>query len=325
MAKKHAGPWLRNEDLCWYTTVGTKLIKLGNSDDSPEHIARLYAAAHGGYTVAEMVRRFLAGIGAEVTSDTLRWYAGYLNRFAREHGAMPVASLTASLLYSWIASNYGNLSPSAQHNAARTVVRAINWSIAERLLDRSPLVGFTKPAPSNRETILTAPQYALCLRLASPRLRTAIMFLWHTGCRPQELRAIEAGWIDGHKIVLPLAKGKGNRKRKRKRRVIYLNPTATRIAARLAGENTRGPIFRNAHGNPWSKGGLVCSFRRLRNKTGIAGLCAYSFRHAFITRLLESGVDVATVAALAGNSPRMVLSVYSHVTENETRLLQCLG
>ena len=59
---------------------------------------------------------------------------------------------------------------------------------------------------------------------------------------------------------------------------------------------------------------------RLGTRAGVK-LCAYAFRHACISRLLEKGVDIPTVAAISGNSPEMITNFYNHVGENESRLL----
>ena len=36
----------------------------------------------------------------------------------------------------------------------------------------------------------------------------------------------------------------------------------------------------------------------------------YCLRHSFITRLIREGVDIATVASLSGNSPKMIMDNY---------------
>ena len=198
--------------------------------------------------------------------------------------------------------------------------RLFNFAISERLLKELPIKGFRKPSPTSRERFLTGAEYALALKSAMPQMKDPIKFLWHTGCRPQELRVIEAAWVRDRKIIIPKELSKG----KRKARVILLNPTAAMIAARLAKQYPEGPIFRNNEGTVWTKDNLRLAFNRLGLQVGIKGLCAYWLRHAFITRMLEKNVDVASVAALAGNSPRMVLNNYNHVAANESRLLSLL-
>lgn len=95
---------------------------------------------------------------------------------------------------------------------------------------------------------------------------------------------------------------------------------AAKIVRRLMAANPTGPLFRNSRGLPWTKDSLRLAFVRLRNRIGVPNLCAYHFRHSYITRMLERGVDAATVAAISGNSPRMVLEIYNHVSRNEDRL-----
>jgi integrase len=260
-----------------------------------------------------LVSRFLSTQKPHLAASSYAWYDGYLRPFADQFQRVDAAKLTVSAVQSWVA-RYPERS---RYAAARSIKRVFNWAVDECILTSNPIRGYRKPPAPQRETSLTPAQYAACLRAARPALRAVIKFLWHTGARPQELRAIRAEWCQDSKIVFPLAASKG----RRKRRVIYLDGMARRQAAYLRSRHRHSQIFRTPTGRPWTKHNLVKSFRLLRKEIGIDGLCAYSLRHSFITRLLEQGVDVATVAAIAGNSPRMVLNVYNHVARNEGRLL----
>jgi integrase len=194
----------------------------------------------------------------------------------------------------------------------------MNWARKERLIGQSPLVGFVKTAPSSRETAITEAQFKLCLEHAKGSFRDVLEFLWHTGCRPQELRLIESAWIDGRKIVFPVTKSKGGKRR----RVIYLDDTVAEIVARCALANPVGPIFRNRLGNAWTKDAINCGFVRLRAKTGISGLCAYAMRHGFATSALKRGVDTTTVGVLMGHAnPVMVAKVYQHLAQDDDYML----
>ena len=62
-------------------------------------------------------------------------------------------------------------------------------------------------------------------------------------------------------------------------------------------------------------------FSRLREKTKIKGLCAYAFRHTWITNMLKASVDIATVAALSHNSVRTIMLNYEHVARDEKTAL----
>lgn len=325
MPRKRKGPWQRTEDGCWYTTVGRKVLKLGTADTPWDESERAYHALHSKgeaparLTVARVCDDFLDFCERQRSKGTYDWYANYLRNFVVHVGArLKVEDLTPQTVGDWISRNYGDLSASAQHAAARCVTRAMNWAVAERMIRQSPLVGYTKPAATSREGYVTPEQYALCLEHARDPFRDLLIFLWETGCRPREARIIEAQWIDGSKVVLPAKLSKG----KKRRRVIYMNETATEIATRLAGKHSHGPIFRNSNGMPWTKDSINCAFRRLKKKTGMNGLCAYVLRHGFATKSLKQGIDTTTVGVLMGHSnPNMVAKVYQHLGQDDDYLL----
>ncbi|MCI0351203.1 MAG: tyrosine-type recombinase/integrase [Acidobacteriales bacterium] len=280
-------------------------------------------------TVAELSQQFLTFVKLDCAPATYRWYKLFLNCFCESHGHLLISDLTPGMVRQWIAGKYGNHSASTKHTAARAVKRLCNWGCDERLILSSPIRGFKKPPAGRRERYVTPTNYAACLRavsqsqrahLAGP-IRDIIKFLWHTGCRPQELRVIEADWVRGRKIVMPREQSKG----KIRARVIYLDSMAAGIVNRLSKQYPTGPIFRNTDGKLWKRHALTLTIRRIGERAGIKGLCPYMFRHGFVTRYLEKGTDVATLAALSGNSPRMILDVYSHVAANEDRLLDVLS
>ena len=48
----------------------------------------------------------------------------------------------------------------------------------------------------------------------------------------------------------------------------------------------------------------------------------YSFRHLWISEMLMAGVDIATVAKMAGTSIAMIEKVYGHFTNDHFRQAQ---
>lgn len=279
---------------------------------------------------------FLISQKKQLAPRSYALYRTYLRPFANAHGHKTVDQVTSGMVLDWVAKTYGHQSGSAQWNAARSVARMFRWAYDERLIPEYPLRGFRKPTASRRENFVTPRQYAALLKeSARPRvnarggpkataqqaMRDVIKFLWHTGARPQELRIICAEWVQGRKIVIPAQFAKGGKKA----RVIYLDDMAYRIVQRLRARHPAGPIFRTRHGNPWSRTALADAMKRLCRDANIEGLCCYSFRHSFITRMLERGIDVSTVAAMAGNTPATIFKFYEHVSRNDERLLAALG
>jgi integrase len=56
------------------------------------------------------------------------------------------------------------------------------------------------------------------------------------------------------------------------------------------------------------------AFENARNRAGIKNLTFHTLRHTFATRLVLSGVDLATVSKLLGHSTIQMTMRYSHPT-----------
>ncbi|QDV72464.1 tyrosine-type recombinase/integrase [Botrimarina mediterranea] len=329
MGRKRRGPWQRSQDGAWYTTIGRKSVKVGEAGQPYAEVEKAYFAllAKGEkpatVTVAWIVGAFLDDTERTKAPGTLKWYREHLDKCVAYFGdRLKPENLAGGMVDRWIAHDYGHLAQNTQHGAARAIVRAMNWAVGERHIERSPLIGYTKPSPTAREAYTSPEEYKLALASANGGFKDVLTFLWETGCRPQELRAIEAAWLDGPAVVFPVLLSKG----KKRRRVIILNDVAREIAERLAKANPEGPIFRNNQGRPWTKDALNCAFVRLRNRTGIETLCAYTLRHGFATEALKSGIDTTTVGVLMGHAnPGMVATVYQHLAQDRGYLLSQLG
>jgi integrase len=267
--------------------------------------------------MGQLIDDFLSDKCANSKPATYALYATYLNAFRASHAGLDANAITSSALRSWIDKRYGRGSSSSKRFAARAVLAVLHRAYVEHVIDRKPIRGFLKAADGRRERILTPAEYAKLVNATTRELRATVKFLWHTGVRPREFRLIEGGWVRGRTIVLPTEVAKT------KRRIIYLDSMAANMIERLRGQRS-GVLFRQPSGRPWTDHALTYRFRMLRRATGLKGLVPYTFRHTWITRLLERGVDRTTVAELARTSVRMIDDVYGHVDQNESRLLSML-
>ncbi|MBY0455988.1 MAG: hypothetical protein K2V38_01475 [Gemmataceae bacterium] len=77
-----------------------------------------------------------------------------------------------------------------------------------------------------------------------------LAFAWESGCRPQEVKRIEARHVEVSRmrVVFPKEEAKG----KRRARVIHLTATAAEILSPLVRLRPEGPLFVNADGRPWT-------------------------------------------------------------------------
>ena len=316
-------PFYRKQTKSWYLQLGKRQIPLGKDKDKAFKLYHQIMAgqveAGPSLTVSLLIDWFLEWNQQHRARRTYDWYRDYLVKFYRHIGpSLTVADLKPYNVTTWVQKDYSGMSPNTRHGAIRTVQRALNWAVKEGLIDRNPTQGMEKPTPQRREVDITSAQWDEMIELATDQaFRDVLVFFREIGCRPSELRTLEAKHFDGEKFILPLVDSKGGRYN----RVIYLTPVALEITKRLVQENPTKPIFRNSKGDPWTSSALRCRFRRLRDKLDIKGLCPYATRHSYATRSLINGVDSTTVSLLMGHrDPTMVAKVYQHLGQHHDHL-----
>jgi len=329
MARGNPEPWFRKDRNTWYVTLNGVQHNLQSPDrdaafrrwhelmsrpeDAPPDAASL--------TVVAVMAHFAEWSEKHNAPATHDWYHGYLAGFVR---FIPLNLLVRDLrpfhVSRWIDSK-PNWGPSSHRAAISAVKRALQWAVDEGLCESSPIRGVRKPKPQRRTTVLSSEQRALILEEASDQeFRDLISLIQETGARPQELRTLQARHVDLERglWIFPPAEHKTG-KRTGKPRVVYLNATALEITRRLVERSATGPLLRNSDGEPWTRNAIRCRFRRLRRRLKDRlppTLCAYLFRHTFVTDALVRKVDPVTLAHLVGHSDlTMINQVYAHLEQ----------
>ena len=165
-----------------------------------------------------------------------------------------------------------------------------------------------------------------------------IRFVAETGCRPGEACTLRWEHFDPAQraAILPLREHKTGRKTGRPR-LILLSPALVALLEEIRADPERHPthVFthgcghlatqteeRRRQGDPWNSNALsrkVKELRReaikagiLREDSGLKRLHLYRLRHTRITNALEKGANIVDVAALSGNSVKVIESTYLH-------------
>lgn len=256
----------------------------------------------------EDLERHLTALGIDrlerVTTEHLRSYLEALRD--RKHAPATVAlrRTIAASFFHWASSYYKHL-----EDISKELERAVlpkreaahmSWQQVLSLLD---YLGRDKKA----------------------RKRDALLFelLARTGARVAEASRLNLGdlAISDMQITLSLL-GKGN-----KPRLIALQVSSdgiTRFRARLedylrkrlkrqASPGHEQALFITNMGNRIRPRNIQAAFDYYRFRLNLQGFTPHSLRHAYLTHLLQQGVDVVTVSKLAGHSsPNITLSVYAH-------------
>jgi len=348
-----ASPWFREDRNGWYVNKDGQRHFLGeHPEDAPpprkhkgkwnappsimkafhalmastEPAPKMSTLDHGP-SVADIFEKYLIWCEKNREDRTYDWYRDHIQSFVDsldKPAEMPVSSLKPFHVMEW-ADKHSTWSPAFRRGAIIAIQRPFNWAEKLGYIDRTPIKHIEKPQPQRREQIITLEEWPR-IRDHYPdgdAFRDVLEFAWETGCRPFEVKRIEARHVqlDKHSVVFPPKEAKG----KKRWRVIHLTPRAEEIIRRLLAIHPDGLLFLNARGKPWNGFNMNNRFQRLKKHLGVK-YAAYSLRHSFAERKLEAGHDHLTVAAWLGHADGTMLArVYSHLGDRQDHLREQLN
>ncbi len=161
------------------------------------------------------------------------------------------------------------------------------------------------------------------------RTRLVVADLWelapHVGMRRNEMRLMERSWVDFGAAIVHLP---ARATKKKRARDVPLNEVALGILRRRAAASPHPRfLFTNARGTA-----ALSEYQMYRaiRKAAVAarvpygrkvegGFTLHDNRHTAVTRMLQSGEDVATVADVVGHSKKTMTLRYAHSTLESRR------
>lgn len=277
-------------------------------------------------TFGDLASKYLAWCQKHRSPRSHEWYEGHLKSFLKYPG---IAEIPATDLKPYHVSEWVDSKPTwgdtYKGGAIISVKRVYNWAIELGYADINPITRLKKPTAKRREIFMTKADFEEILSRLSINdpFRDLFLFVWITGCRPQEVRHVEGRHVDlvHERLVFPAEESKG----KRSKRIIYLHGEALEIIKRLMVERKEGKLFLNNRGTPWTKYAICNRFHRLSKVIGKRMFC-YAARHGFGTRKLVQGHDHLTVATLMGHTDgSMLAKVYAHLDQDTAHLKRALA
>src|SRR5262245_12607090 len=289
----HAKPFFRT-GRGWYVQLGKQQIKLCDGPENSETEAAAWERYHlvmadrakdvpkvsppaDSLLVAEILDKFLDWCQKHRAGRTFDWYHDHIQDFINrkpEVAPLPVTALRPFHVIEWVDSHGEDWSPAYRRGAIVALQRPFNWAAELGYVEASPLQKLKKPQPQRREGQRTPEGFpTIAGRYAeSDPFRDLLEFAWHSGCRPQEARLIEARHVQlqAECIIIPKKEAKG----KRRPRIILLHGRALEIVRRLLALHPEGELFLNEDGRPWKRFAIANRFDRLHLALGIEAMKA---------------------------------------------------
>ncbi len=135
------------------------------------------------------------------------------------------------------------------------------------------------------------------------RDRALLLLMYNTGARVQELVDLDVCDLRLDPVPIVTLEGKGRKQRTCPLWARTVDALEAWLAERGAGE----PLFLNAQGRRLSRSGVAYILRKLAARAGVSPRHArrvtpHVIRHTTAMHLLQSGVDITTIAAWLGHS-----------------------
>jgi len=187
--------------------------------------------------------------------------------------------------------------------------KAVEWG----RIDKNPLAKVKKFKENHQKDmrILTDEEAIRLIDSASSRLKSVLILALNTGMRKGEILSLKWENIDFRKGKIFIEDSKNGKSRE-----VYMNTFIFETLKELP-KNSEYVFPNNETGKHIQD--VKNSFRAACNKAKIKGLRFHDLRHTAATKMVEAGIDIATVSKILGHSSIMMTMRYAHPGEKTMR------
>ncbi len=210
--------------------------------------------------------------------------------------------------------------PKTIYNETMIIRQLVNFAKSRRLVAIDPLAGLRlrepKPTP---QPCWTQDEVERILGASSQPYQPALTILADTGLRVGELKHLTWDDVDHANNVLHVRAKEGWKPKTGDQRAVPMSP---RVRSVLEGLPQGSKWIVTAPASPAYPNGdhqvserrLLKALKQILQKLGLRGHL-HTFRHAFISRALTSGIPESVVRAWVGHVDADVIRLYTHIAD----------
>ena len=272
----------------------------------------------GDHTVAELITQYLKLVTPRKSSVSQERDRLILARFTTRWGQLLVRDLSALLIEAYMAERLAQVclaTVSKELGVLKAACRcAVRWGWASH----SPFMGIVLNQEGTARTRwLSEDEEPRLLAHCETGLRDIVIVGLDTGLRPGNLVGLHCAWVQqpGTCLIVP-------REHTKTKTLPVTIPLTTRAAdiVRQYLERARSEyLFVSNAGRPYTCAEANRMLQRAAVKAGLRDVCLYTLRHTFISRLVQAGVSLPEVAALAGHRDIRMTMRYAHLAPHHLR------
>jgi integrase len=210
--------------------------------------------------------------------------------------------------------------PKTVLNETVIVRQIVNFALSRKLVDEDPLAGLKLKKPKlTEQPCWTRAEVDRILAASDGWHRDALLILAETGMRVGEAKWLTWADVDLERNVLHVRAKPGWRPKTGDQRAIPITPVLRSLLERLNRDSQW--VLTAPRSRQFPEGGRQISERRLLQylkrvvkKQGLVGHL-HTFRHAFISNALTSGIPEAVVRSWVGHVDPQIMRLYTHIND----------
>jgi len=329
------GIYLRPDSPSYWMSlqIGGHRVRLNTMVDDPRLAKEIFAAwrtelarqrwlgpppPEYHHSVKELIDQYLAVVTPRKAPASQNRDQLVLRRFTRKWGHLLLQELNPTLIEQYVIERTPNVTFATLSKELGVLKAAFGCALRWGWTNRTPFVGIhLNQEGDSRIRWLTDAEELLLLKSSPQWLQDIIAVGLDTGLRPGNLLGLERSWVhrEEHVLIVP----KEHTKTKKLTVTIPLTQRARNILYHASTSSHTPYVFLTDTGRPLDRHYVHVVLHRCAKAAGLAEMCLYVLRHTFITRLVQAGVSLPEIAALAGHRDIRMTMRYAHLAPQHLR------
>lgn len=297
--------WYRDKwAVIWVENGRTRRVSLGETDEQAAQVEfrdwvakRKLIRPTGIVTVGHILEEYF-----KAKPDVI--YRRYLVDYFRHH--LP-PSINEPLLEAYIAKRSGR-APSTVRSEVAILDTALKWAVRMKMLDEAPYIPLPQGSPPRELWITRKEADRLVQAAGSFHIELFIMIAKNTAARAGAILGLKWEQVKGGRIDF---NEPGKPRTRKKRAEVPVTPELTKALGE-ARMGARTPFVIEYAGKPVRS--IKKGFHRAAVRAKLPDVSPHVLRHSVATWLAGDGVPMEQIAAMLGNSVKMVERVYAKFT-----------
>jgi len=283
-------------------------------------------------TVSHYSRTFLAEICQGIRPKSQEIYQLGMSKFVNFFPERHPLSFESADIGAWMRHLMERHKPRSIHHFMHTVRRFFVWMVDAQIITDDKLDIFQRrklpkiPRVINDRQVITPEQHRFIMayiRRGKVKIwwTTACTVAWHTGLRMSDIADLRWDAIDWSQEIINVTPLKTRRLGKS-----VSIPMDEELAEHLMARKNEPyypsewviPDMHGYYHAPHGGSYLTNVFRYICKSAGCPGLHIHCYRHAFVSRLINAGVEPLIISSMSGHSVEEV-ETYAHVSDQAKR------